>query len=409
MEGNNFTELSKKLTKLLTKDEKKKNGIFFTPKSIRYKFMEKIKKMIDINKEYEIIEPSCGSCEFVNDILDSDILIKNLICIEKNKTIYNYLDKNYSRKDRVILINDDFINYESKTDLIIGNPPFFVIAKNQIPKIYENYFKGRPNIFLLFMIHSLHLLKENGLLCFVIPTSFLNSQYYNLLRWYIYENFMIRDIILFDENDFIDTDQSTLGIIIEKPNDNERENKIKNNKYTKIFEEFIIFFDEHTNLRIESLLFHSKTIKQLGMSVKTGTIVWNQCKNKLIDYDELNNKILIYNSNIVDGKFEIKSFKNDEKKQFIVTENYQEGPIIVVNRGNGNSKYKFTYCYLDKKINDKYYLVENHLNIISGPENLLKQILKSFEDQRTKEFIKLFCGNNGLSKTEIEKILPIYL
>ena len=41
--------------------------------------------------------------------------------------------------------------------------------------------------------------------------------------------------------------------------------------------------------------------------------------------------------------------------------------------------------------------------------NLYKKIIKSFENEKTKEFIQLFFGNNGLSKTELETILPIYL
>ena len=65
------------------------------------------------------------------------------------------------------------------------------------------------------------------------------------------------------------------------------------------------------------------------------------------------------------------------------------------------------------------YLVENHLNEIyyAGSKKLSKkevlalfnQVIKSFENKKTLEFIRLFIGNNGLSKTELETIFPIYL
>ena len=52
---------------------------------------------------------------------------------------------------------------------------------------------------------------------------------------------------------------------------------------------------------------------------------------------------------------------------------------------------------------------ENHINIITPKNNYcLNTILKSFQDDRTEEFIKLYTGNGALSKTEIETILPIF-
>ena len=32
----------------------------------------------------------------------------------------------------------------------------------------------------------------------------------------------------------------------------------------------------------------------------------------------------------------------------------------------------------------------------------------SFNNKKTQHFIELFLGNNGLSKTELESIFPIY-
>lgn len=36
-------------------------------------------------------------------------------------------------------------------------------------------------------------------------------------------------------------------------------------------------------------------------------------------------------------------------------------------------------------------------------------VINSFSNKKTEEFVKLFLGNNGLSKTELETIFPIYL
>jgi hypothetical protein len=51
----------------------------------------------------------------------------------------------------------------------------------------------------------------------IIPKSFLNSSYYSKIRNYIKEKCEIIDIIDFEkDNKFIDTQQSTFGIIIKK-------------------------------------------------------------------------------------------------------------------------------------------------------------------------------------------------
>jgi hypothetical protein len=98
------------------------------------------------------------------------------------------------------------------------------------------------------------------------------------------------------------------------------------------------------------------------------------------------------------------TFKNGEKKQYIDQEGSTD-PVIVVNRGNGNSAYKLSYALVDGRAP---YLVENHLNIIECGTRA-PQILASLANEKTRQFVALFLGNNGLSKTELETIFPIYL
>jgi hypothetical protein len=121
---------------------------------------------------------------------------------------------------------------------------------------------------------------------------------------------------------------------------------------------------------------------------------------------------LIYNSNISkDNKLVVKEFKNDDKKQYINTDGRID-PVLVVNRGNGNSAYKLNYALIETGP----FLIENHLNEIYSPVKMEKKklmeiyhkIMNSFKHPKTKNFIELFLGNNGLSKTELETIFPIY-
>jgi type I restriction-modification system DNA methylase subunit len=406
-ETNHFLESSIHLTKILSKDEKKKGGIFFTPQTITKSFTEHILSFIsDTNQPFDILEPSCGSGEFIQAILHSKINIKQITGVEWNKKIFEYMNR--LEIPQTNFIHKDFVETKIQSDLIIGNPPYFVMKKEKVPIDYLKYIEGRPNIFVLFILHALEMLNSNGILGFIIPSSFLNSKYYEKSRKYIYENFTILDIVNYDEkNDFLETEQNTIGLIVQKKKDIDQQNK----KFTLHLNQQIMFFDIDTKLKLENLLVGSTNLKTLGLHVKTGPVVWNENKEKMVDKSNSNDKILVYNSNIVNSKFEIKEFKTKDKKQYIrldKDDKYVKGPMIVVNRGNGNAKYNFHYCYLDEKIEGREYVVENHLNMIVGDVVKLRMILDSFQNQKTKTFLDLFCRNNGLSKTEIENILPIY-
>jgi hypothetical protein len=424
MSQNQFNQLSLLLTKKLSKEIKKSQGIFFTPKSITEQLVSTALSFIKNQNNLSILEPACGTCEIVqhlDEILDS----ATFTCYELNQDIFQSISK-LQFKNKTILANCDFIkvNNNELYDLIIGNPPYFVCKRESVPKQYKNHISGRPNMFGLFILHSLTKLKINGILAFIVPKSFFNSIYYASIRSYIRETCKILNIKDYkNNNDFLDTEQSTFGLVLQK-----LKNEHDINDDEKKDDSFLEFDDCDYSLRIpeggnfiftpdavqlKTYLENSTTIQKLGLAVKTGTIVWNE-KKELLNNDKTNT-VLLYNTNVTnDKKIQLTTFKNKDKGQYINLEGSIE-PIIVVNRGNGNSNYTFKYAVIDDF--KQPYLVENHLNMIyneSGMEkteliSLYKKIIKSFEHEKTKEFIQLFFGNNGLSKTELETILPIYL
>lgn len=403
-----FSELTLNLTKSLTKNEKKEYGIFITPKSIISCLFANILTHLnnDMSSIKRILEPSCGTCEIVNyfDNILSDVEIDG---VELNDKIYDSI-KDLTFRNKVNITNNDFIKYHTNNlyDLIVGNPPYFVCKKSEIPKKYEDYIHGRPNIFGVFILHSLSLLKEGGILALIIPNSFLNSLYYSKIRNYIKKTCTIIKIDDYSSlDDFIDTEQSTFGLIIQK---NITPVEPTECKYSMLFNNNYIFTND--SVKLKEVFENSMTIEKMGLAVRTGQIVWNQVKDELTD--DANNTILIYNSNISkDNKFEIKEFKNDEKKQYI-NRYGRIDPVLVVNRGNGNSDYKLNYAIIERGP----FLIENHLNEIYSPKEINKKyllelyskIIKSFENPKTTKFIEIFLGNNSLSKTELETIFPIY-
>lgn len=213
-----FSELTLSVTKTLTKQEKKDYGIFISPNSIISRLFSSILAHLENNIDNikidnikRILEPSCGTCEIINHC-DKSLNGVEIDGIELNDKIYNSI-KDLTFKNKVNILNTDFIKYKSEKlyDLIIGNPPYFVCEKTYIPSEYQKYINGRPNIFGVFILHSLSLLKPGGILALIIPNSFLNSLYYSNIRNYIKQTCTIVKIDDYSSlNDFIDTDKRHL-------------------------------------------------------------------------------------------------------------------------------------------------------------------------------------------------------
>ena len=249
-----FSDISKSLTSSITKVEKKTQGIFFTPPETVVNMINKVKSLKTPIES--ILEPSCGSCEFI-DYLTKYFSDSKINGIELNKTIFESIKSKQS--SNVILLNEDFIKYkdQKKYDLIIGNPPFYVMKKHDAPNNYHEYFDGRPNIFLLFVIKSLKMLNNNGILSFVLPRNFINCLYYNKTRQFIDQNFKIHFIENCDD-EYIDTKQDTIIIIVEKQDNPD------NSNFTLKVSDYTIFGTVDNISKLKTYYSNYKTLNELN-------------------------------------------------------------------------------------------------------------------------------------------------
>lgn len=420
-----FTDISKRLTKDLSVKEKKSGGIFFTPISITKDLIKYIPT--SGKKSIKILEPSCGSGEFINAILNMGLKnVKQIDGIELNSKIFTEVSKEFSMNDIVSIINKDYLagtKLGPKYDVIIGNPPYYVMKASDViyplNDEFSKYYSGRPNVYILFIIKALMELEENGVLIFLIPKSFLNSAYYNALRGFIFVKYTVLDIIDYsDRDDFLETKQQTIGIIIQrkKPIGN------VNDKFCVKRVDTYVFNTEKNISRLRELWKGTTSFSEYGFVARTGSVVWNQHKSKMTA--DSSSPVLVYNSNVTSGEFKTVKFNTAGKEQYIkdmYDKCYNEkSEVIVINRGNGNTKYNF-YCALIDGTKLGKFCVENHLNVmtkegignvggIGGPFNVsVKDVYKSLQDPRTQEFLDIFIGNGGLSATEINVMLPFYL
>ena len=419
-----FSELSLRLTEKLSKDVKKNEGIFFTPPSCVRSIVTLLRSTATdlgvLNRIRHIMEPSCGSGEFITT-LTNEFPDATITGIEHNAMIYQEISKTLANRERIVLHHADFLSLTcdataTPPDLIIGNPPYFVMKKEAVAKEYYPYFDGRPNIFALFIIKSATMLREGGLICFVLPSSFMNSAYYDKTRKFIASHFTVLHVVRCETLDssvkYIDTVQDTIVLIIQKKKQMDGSGCGGGGG---IFEKNGMTIFTHNIPRLIRLYKGASSLHELDFKVNVGTVVWNQCKDILTD--DPSKTRLIYSSNIVNGQFIHKIYKNEEKKAFIDKAGIQT-PMIVLNRGYGVGEYQFDYCFITPEIvGSNVYLVENHLICITitggrgnGSDTMTRfqRVIRSFEDIRTKEFIVCYFGNNAVNTNELNHMLPIY-
>ena len=378
--------------------KRKKLGQYFTPKSIRELLLSKLPK----KDNADILDPACGSGEFLlsckkyfkNPILYGFDIDKKLI------NIASKLVKNASIK------NFDFLNIDinkKKYDYIIGNPPYFELKLNEeIKKKYFDIIKGRVNIFSLFIKTGLDLLKDGGYLAYVVPPSMNNGAYFSKLREYIIKNSSLEYLHIIDGADnFHLANQKVMLIILKKTNSK------KSSKY--IFKKNgITIFTEDKNFLNKSYK-NTISLKDIGYTVKTGSIIWNEHKEKLTN-DKNNSTLLIWASNINNGKIIIGYTKG--KPQYIKNISNDliiKSRVVVVNRITGSSKDINIKAAI---VNEKEFVCENHVNVIYMSKNAnqnysLEDIFKALQDKTNIKVMRLISGNTQISKTELERLLPI--
>ena len=378
--------------------KRKKIGQYFTPKSIRELLLSKLPK----KDNADILDPACGSGEFLlsckkyfeNPILYGFDIDKKLINIS-SKLVKNAIIKNF-----------DFLNIDidkKKYDYIIGNPPYFELKLNEeIKKKYFDIIKGRVNIFSLFIKTGLDLLKDGGYLAYVVPPSMNNGAYFSKLREYIIKNSSLEYLHIIDGADnFHLANQKVMLIILKKTNSK------KSSKYLFKKNGITIFTEDKKFLN--KAYKNTVSLKDIGYTVKTGGIIWNEHKEKLTN-DKNNSTLLIWASNINNGKIIIGYTKG--KPQYIKNISNDliiKSRVVVVNRITGSSKEINIKAAI---VNEKEFVCENHVNVIYMSKNAncnysLEDIFKALQDKTNIKVMRLISGNTQISKTELERLLPI--
>jgi type I restriction-modification system DNA methylase subunit len=205
----------------------------------------------------KILDPACGSGAFLNQALEflisehtfirdlllpfqdltlryeieKDILEHNLYGVDINEDAVEIAKLSLwlrtahkgreltSLNDKIICANSLLAMpfEENSFDVVIGNPPygasFDAKDKKIIAQMYSEIYKGKFDSYHFFTYLGIKLLKENGLLGYIIPDTWTILQQTEKLREFILKYF-IESIEKYNFNVFEDANIDTLSIII---------------------------------------------------------------------------------------------------------------------------------------------------------------------------------------------------
>ncbi len=219
--------------------ETRKYQAFYTKSTPIIKYMV---KMLALSLDDKILEPCGGDGVFVEAILEENELAQIDVC-ELNPESIKILKEKFSHYTNVKIrecdtLLDSELDFNSSFggiyDKIIANPPYGAwqdyskraILNKLYPDIYTKESYG------LFLYRCIQLLKENGMLSFIIPDTYLNLRMHKALRNIILTNTQIIEIALFPSSFFpgVNFGYANLSIItLRKKNDL---NACKNNTFS---------------------------------------------------------------------------------------------------------------------------------------------------------------------------------
>lgn len=189
--------------------EKKIYQAYYTNSSPITQYMV---EQLQLNENDIVLEPCAGEGILVDSVLNLYPSIK-MDVFELNPLSYQNLLMKYKFKENVTLYHKDTLldtslnlnsNFGGFYNKIIANPPYGAwqdeTKKRQLKKIYPDFYVKET--YGIFLYQSINLLKENGILSFIVPDTFLTLHMHKALRKAIIENTKILEISIFPSSFF---------------------------------------------------------------------------------------------------------------------------------------------------------------------------------------------------------------
>ncbi|MGI6078815.1 MAG: Eco57I restriction-modification methylase domain-containing protein [Fastidiosipilaceae bacterium] len=433
------------------KQYRKEKSQFFTPLYIA-QYMVELFSIDPEKKEIKILDPAGGtgilSLFLLLHLLDYSIekLTLDIYEIDQNvvpvlKQNVNIVKKEFEKSNKSLNINiyiKNFLTYPKKTkyDLIIGNPPYKKIKKdNEDAQTIKDFLNGQPNLYMVFIVQSLKLLSENSELVFIVPRSFFNGKYFLKLRKFIYDNYSISYIHSFKSRSKIINDEVLQELIIIKIANYEinsisitsstNDKDIQNNRSIELSKEIIWSDNGQRNIRLPTnnedvnllMAFNKfdKTFKDLGLLFRTGSVVDFRVKNGIRESKSKNSVPLIWCANF--SLYQIKwPIETAKFKQYIDYDGNQNilhpsDDYILVKRFATKKTVKglCVNVLFEEQLDYNFIGFENHVNYLKFGDNkeFMKAVFILLNSNYYNQYFHIINGTTQINITDLNN-LPIF-
>lgn len=452
-------------SKTITKKEQKKMGQFFTPPSVAIFMSNLIQPKVQILK---ILDTGAGTgmlggavCQkvFQNDKIQSvhidfyeidenviPFLNKNIKLIQQkafqcNKNFtFNIIKKNFILYNEKIWIDNDLIKEDEKYDLIICNPPYKKIRKNDKEAIaMSSIVHGQPNMYFLFMAMSIPLLKEHGEMIYIVPRSFTSGAYFKKFREYLLNSVQLTHLHLFNSRtDVFDSDnilQEALILRAVKTYEHPKTIKISSseNMYINANQQHTVPYNIVVNLDTENLFIMIPTTKEdvqllesmkkwkynllsLGFKIKTGPIVDFRVTEFLRETANKDTVPLFWAFHFKGNRI-VFPLKLSKKPQFFLQTDENKNQVLdkknylLIKRFSSKEETRRIQpaLLLNTQFNDTKIGIENHLNYITKLEKEMTEeelygLFVLFNSSRIDTYYRILNGSTQVNATEINSI-----
>lgn len=367
---------------LLVEGKKSQSGSYYTPSNLVDEIIKE-----HVKKDSKVLDPCCGTGQFLlafSDIIENpsniygvdidEIAVRiarlNLLIKFKNKDFApNIVCKNtlfeVGNYD-LFSLNDENIR---DFDVIATNPPWGVhFSKEDIERLRKNY----PSItsfesFSYFLKKSIDLLREDGIISFILPESILNVKTHKDIREIILKNSQIKKIVYLDRV-FKNVFTPVVRIDIQK--DEKKQGSIQIQKGTEAYnieqtrwlknQDYV--FDIHSSGYDEKIIDKIYSVNHTTLEQKAdwalGIVTGN---NKGFITNELKNGF----EPIFKGR-DVERFTLSEPTSYIkfTPEKFQQVAPTEKYRAKEKLIYRFISKYLVFAYDDKQKLTLNSANIV---------------------------------------------
>jgi len=238
-------------------------------------------------------------------------------------------------------------------DVVIGNPPYLRVQGlrenfKKETEFYEKYFQsstGRFDIYVLFMEKSFQLIKDVGVVSFILPHKFLVSDFGEGIRKFLADKRGVYSLIHF-ESEMVFADASTYTCIINLMHKNS-DLKFKKINPAKIFDNFIFDVADYNSLSDKKWNLQSKSMENLFKKINS-----QPCKVKDV-FENISQGIVSVGDDIFLMKGKIQGDKfigySEKIKEKIIIEAQVMKPLL---KGEDVKKYS--------ALNNTYYCLYPH-------------------------------------------------